>query len=154
LDKTGKVTVEAVYFTAQDFSEGLGLVFDGKQRRFLDKTGKTLIELPAGSTAQSFQEGFAAVKIANEAGFIDKTGKMILKAPFDLASSFSESLAPVRVGGKENGKWGCIDKTGKVIIPPQFPDKPDFKGGLAKIKTAEGVGYIDRTGNWVWKPSK
>jgi hypothetical protein len=68
--------------------------------------------------------------------------------------SFSEGLAPVRSGGKENGKWGCIDKTGKVVIAPQFPDKPVFKNGLAKIKTPQGIGYIDHTGAWVWKPSK
>jgi hypothetical protein len=154
LDKTGKIIVEATYFTAQHFSDGLGLVWDGTKKRFLNKTGKTVIELPGNASAQPFSEGLAAVKIGTDVGFLDKTGKMVLKVRFDLASSFSEGLAPVRAGSKENGKWGCIDKTGKVVIPPRFPSKPEFKNGLAKIKTAEGVGYIDRSGKWVWKPSK
>jgi hypothetical protein len=176
LDKTGKVVVEANYFTAQGFSEGLGLTWDGNKKRFLNRTGETVIELPGDASVQPFKEGLAAVKIGTDVGFIDMTGKMALKVPFDAVGSFSEGLAPVRVAGKPdtkektsedellvrygvrptktNEKWGCIDRTGKVVIPPQFPSKPEFKNGLAKIRTPEGIGYIDRTGAWVWKPSK
>lgn len=176
LDKTGKVIVEANYFTAQGFSEGLGLTWDGNKKRFLNKAGETVIELPGDVSVQPFREGFAAVKIGTEVGFIDRTGKMALKVPFDAVGSFSEGLAPVRVAGKPDAKektaedellaryglrpsktneqWGCIDRAGNVVIPPQFPSKPEFNNGLAKIKTANGVGYIDRVGKWVWKPSK
>lgn len=154
LNTSGKVVVEATYILAHDYSEGLALTWDGKIRRYLDKTGKPVIELPPGASAQSFQEGFAAVKIDNEAGFIDKTGKIVIKGNYDLTASFCEGLAAVRVGGKETGKWGCINAQGKLVIPVNFPEKPVFKNGLAKIKTTEGIGYIDKSGSWVWKPTK
>lgn len=154
LDKSGRVVVEATYILGHDYSEELALVWDGKIRRYLDKTGKIVIELPAGASAQSFQEGLAAVKIGNEAGFIDKTGKIVIKGNYDLTASFCEGLAAVRIGGKETGKWGCINPQGKLVIPAQFPNGPVFKNDLGKVKTAEGVGYIDRNGGWVWKPTK
>lgn len=155
IDKSGKVVVEPIYVTAAPYySDGLVRVGDGKATRYLDKTGKLVLELPPGTTAGMFQEGVAAAKIGSVAGFIDKTGKMVLKTPYDVTVSFSEGLAPVRVGDQKTGKWGCIDKSGKLVIPAQFPDKPVFKNGLAKLKTPEGIGYIDKTGKWVWKPSK
>ncbi len=154
IGKSGKVVVDPVYIYAEDFSEGLSVAFDGKRKRYLDKSGKSIIQVPENGGGNSFREGFAAVKFGSDAGFIDKTGKMVLKVPFDVVSSFSEGLAPVRSGDSKTGKWGCVDKTGKVIISPQFPEKPVFKNGLAKIRTPEGVGYINHAGTWVWKPSK
>ena len=154
VDRTGKVIVEATFFTALDFSEGLGLVWDGTSKRFLDKTGTVAIEVPPGATADSFHGGLAAFNAGDNHAFMDPSGKAVLKPRYDWVSSFSEGLAPVRVGGKDDGKWGSIDKSGKLIIAPQFSVKPVFKNGLAKIKTPQGFGYIDRTGAWVWKPSK
>jgi len=154
LDKSGKIVVEATYTLAGDYSEELALVWDGKIRRYLDKAGKVVIDLPAGATGGVFRDGLAAVKIGNESGFIDKSGKVVIKGNYDSTTSFSEGLAPVRIGGKEAGKWGCINTDGKLVIPAHFPQAPVFKNGLAKIKTSEGVGYINRSGNWIWKPSK
>jgi hypothetical protein len=154
LDKAGTVMVQAAYILASDYSDGLALVWDGKIRRFLDKTGKVAIELPPGSSARDFRDGLAPAKIGNVAGFIDKSGKLVIKSNYDLTLPFSEGLAPVRIGGKEIGKWGCINPEGKLVIPAQFPEGPVFRNGLARIKTIDGIGYIDKSGSWVWKPTK
>jgi hypothetical protein len=54
--------------------------------------------------------------------------------------------------------WGYIDKSGDIVIGPRFESAGEFRNGLAEI----GVdfvhggrwGYIDRTGKYVWYPSK
>ena len=93
-------------------------------------------------------------------GYIDHTGTIVVTPQFDLAWHFSEGLAFVRIGGRDNGKWGCIDKTGKYIINPQFDDTWSFSEGLAAVKIGgrffeeEGKGgYIDKTGKYVWEPT-
>src|SRR5260221_960928 len=45
-------------------------------------------------------------------GFIDKTGRIIIQPHFVAALSFSDGLAPVRIGET----WGYINATGKVVI--------------------------------------
>jgi hypothetical protein len=36
------------------------------------------------------------------------TRNMVIKPQFDEADSFSEGLAPGRIGGEQTGKWGYI----------------------------------------------
>ena len=42
--------------------------------------------------------------VRSSAGFIDKTGHYVINPQFDLADSFSDGLARVRIGDK----WGYI----------------------------------------------
>lgn len=63
-------------------------------------------------------------------------------------------LLPVHV----NGKYGFIDKTGKVVIP-QFDEAFGFDDGLATViwigyGAARKEGYIDKTGRYIWKPTR
>ena len=74
-------------------------------------------------------------------GYIDKTGKAILWG-FEDAGSFSEGLAPVKLGN-----WvGFIDATGKVVIAAQYADAGSFSGGLARVRVGTSWGYVDRAG--------
>ena len=92
-------------------------------------------------------------------GYIDQAGKVVIKPQFDLAKSFSEGLARVKVGDK----WGFIDLTGKVVIHPQFDSDPnnqenntrlDFHEGMAAVTLDKGSkwGYIDQTGKMIIAP--
>jgi hypothetical protein len=72
-----------------------------------------------------------------------------------MAWPFSEGLAVVV---DEHFRWGYIDRAGQVVIEPLFDEAGPFRGELARveIKVRDGrmAGYIDRTGRYVWEPSK
>lgn len=128
------------------------------------------------SDNEGFTEGLSVIAIKNgdilKFGYIDKSGKLTINPQFDDAHDFSEGLAAVEI----NGKWGYIDKTGKFVINPTFDIADDFSGGLAKVWVAkpsvihpkmkpsvkkidkfpweENNSYIDKTGKYVWEPTK
>jgi len=84
------------------------------------------------------------------------TGKIVINPQFDDANSFSEGLAPIRIGDSETGKWGYINKEGKMVINPQFHFANSFSEGLAPIrigdyKTGEW-GFINKEGKMVINP--
>ncbi|MHC4200683.1 MAG: WG repeat-containing protein, partial [Planctomycetota bacterium] len=115
-------------------------------------------------------------------GYIDSTGKVVIEPRFDKGRCFTEGLACVNIGGLaanmvswgeryRGGKWGYVDKTGQIVIRPQFDIAESFRGGLARVDVGGrrvsggvknpsdhyvdgNVGYIDRAGRYVWKPTK
>jgi hypothetical protein len=75
-----------------------------------------------GGRAESDSSGY---------GYIDKSGKMVIKPQFDRAGDFTDGLAEVRVTDRTPG-------SDILTEPPQPP--PNYRDG-----------YIDRTGNYVWR---
>jgi hypothetical protein len=54
-------------------------------------------------------------------------------------------------------KWGYIDPSGNIIIEPQFEGFAyDFEHGVARIddSNSELVGYVDKTGKYIWQRRK
>jgi hypothetical protein len=80
--------------------------------------------------------------------FIDTTGHIISSQRYDYARSFSEGLAPVRLGKL----WGYIDKTGATIIAPSFESAAPFSEKLGLVSKDGRFGYVDRTGRLVVAP--
>src|SRR5690348_3746874 len=96
IDKTGKVVVAAEYDEIDDFSEGLAGVKKGKERFYIDRTGKIVIRFKREvERAEKFSEGLAAVREFDRTGYIDKTGQMVIPLKFDYGYEFTEGLAPV-----------------------------------------------------------
>jgi hypothetical protein len=111
--------------------------------------GKVVIE-PQYDYALDFSEGLVAVRRNGKWGFIDKTGKVVIKLQYDFVSGFSEGLAVVQNGRK----WRYIDPSGKTIIELQIEGRAyDFKHGVAGINDSnyELVGFIDKTGKYIWR---
>lgn len=133
-----------------------------------------------GRSAMDFSEGLAMFcdelqtpkgGILQRCGYLDKTGKEVIPAQWHMAWPFSEGLAAVE---GENLLWGYIDKKGTLVIPYQFDGAGEFRGGLAEVaapltqeETAERFrrgggsgglqnkrGYIDKTGRYIWQPSR
>lgn len=160
--QTGKIVVEPKFFDARKFSEELAAVatYGGTGTvnangnsiddwGYIDKQGQLVIK-PIFNQASSFSEGLAAVNIGNKFvysnkpgdtsiteiagkwGYIDKTGKQVVPIQFDLANSFSEGLAAVKV----KDKCGYINKIGKVVVKRRFSACADFSEGLAAVKTS------------------
>jgi thioredoxin-related protein len=99
----------------------------------------------------TFAEGLASFESGNLYGFMDSSGKIVIKPQFEMTYSFSEGIAAV----KKNGKWIYIDKTGKTVINPDgYMPSGSIHHGLAFVRTEDmRYGYIDRSGNFVWKPT-
>ncbi|MFH1230578.1 MAG: WG repeat-containing protein [Planctomycetota bacterium] len=166
MDKTGKMVIPQRFSTANNFSEGLAWVYTNldDDGGYIDKTGKMVIKVDC-VVAGDFSEGLAWVEIDNKYGYIDRTGKIVIEPQFDDAhssySNFSEGLAGVTIRGNS-----CyIDKTGKIIINLKSNMRcSPFSGGLAKVETRGlyrqlagrigKIGYIDKTGKYVWEPTE
>jgi hypothetical protein len=127
---------------------------------------------PRFSSASSFCEGLAKVEdllpgsrpsrggLFSERGFygyIDKSGRFSIPPAFREAEDFSDGMALVQKGGA----WGFIDRSGALVIKHPKGEKPEnFRNGLARVLvgdtdvTRAKIGYIDKTGNYVWKPQQ
>jgi WG repeat protein len=178
IDKTGSMVIEPKFTSPGGFKEGLALTRIGGKTIdprpgaiigeplggrlvYIDKSGKTIIELDEGiDQARRFSDGLAPVEVLKNDnylywGYIDRTGKFVIEPQFGDAGRFSEGFAPIFL----NGKWGLIDKTGKILFQTKFSLMHEFRGGLAKVYEGEDlpstkIGYIDRAGNLVWQPSR
>jgi len=141
INRTGHTVIEGPFDEARHFSGGLALVrFNGRWFH-IDKTGR---EVQKPERIRSFMQN-------GKIGFMDAAGKVIMEPQIELAFEFSEGLAPVRV----KGKWGYMDEGGRMVIKPRFYEAYKFSGGIAKVMPAFGwMGYIDKTGKYVWRPSR
>jgi hypothetical protein len=63
-------------------------------------------------------------------GFIRSDGNEIIALFYEDARSFSEGVAPVKLGGK----WGSVNKDLDFEIPLQFEFALPFSEGLARVK--------------------
>ena len=159
IDKTGRLTIAGPFDKAWDFSGGLALVLVGGKTKFIDKTGRVVLE-PENMSAAPFSDGLARVSVNGRIGYMDKMGQVIIAPQYEEADDFSEGLAAVKI----KGRWGYIDKSGRVVIKPQFDNAGKFVEGIAAVsvgwvyadvpQTKAKGGYIDRTGKYVWPPSR
>ncbi len=174
IDMEGKIVINPQFEDAQPFVNGLAAVMISKQYGYVDKTGKIAIN-PQFDQAYPFSdEGLARVWTSGQTGFIDKEGKYVINPQFGGLGndyqvgvimavtseiqriSFSEGLAPVKVGDKD---VAFINDTGKIIINPQFNFATPFYGGLALVifdtNSPDGeMAWIDKEGKTVWRETK
>ena len=155
IDDNGKVIIPFEYEYAEDFNEGLAIVWKGYKLLvddyfkcgYIDKTGKEVISIKYDN-AEKFKNGIAKVTENRESFFINKMGEKIISFKYDKLSPFKEGLA----AAEKDGKWGYIDKAGKVIIPFQYDYASEFNGDLAIVAIGEEYHfrkyfYINKAGN-------
>ncbi len=98
------------------------------------------------------------IKLSGKYGFIDKTGKFIIEPQFEseltgvaeTSQGFHEGLAYFQIGKK----YDFVNKTGKIIVKPKFDYANSFTNRLARVGTKEGIGYINKSGKYIWQPTK
>ncbi|WP_171687551.1 WG repeat-containing protein [Paenibacillus planticolens] len=174
IDKTGKVLIDASqYISGKSFSEGLAAVaVQNKDRStveygYIDTKGNMKIE-PKYARAYSFSEGLAKVCVGDSIneysiGYIDENGAY--KIGPTLNDSYDETLISEGLVPIANGAGGYMNKDGKVSIAPVVTKDNDnylkhnmaeeFRNGIAKVSLSDGrIGYIDRTGRYIWTPRK
>ncbi len=153
---------DAVYGTPESLPVGLVLarnqddemlLIDLEGNPIFDRTYKQLQLAGRGQLITTTDEG---------CGLIDLHGRVI--APpiyYFVAEDIKDGLRAV--GLRDHG-FGFLDEQGNVVIKPQYDYADDFKSGLCRV--AVGIwatrnqkvfggkwGYIDTSGNWVWKPT-
>jgi WG containing repeat len=136
------------------FADGLAPVWAGQDYyRFIDMSGS--FAFGSGfDDANSFNEGRALVKQGDRFGYIDKDGRTAIQCVFLSARNFSEGLAEVEVEESRRGcslRTGFIDREGSIVISPQFFSANSFVNGLSLVSTEESIGYINKSGEFVWR---
>ena len=117
---------------------------------YVNVRGKVIIQ-PQFQVAAKFSEGLACVCKGGLFGYIDTRGAWVIPPRFQYANDFSDGLAGVSLG--KTG-WGFIDRNGKTVIPGKFAwVYGRFRHGLAEVAFDRKRGYINRKGEWIWKPS-
>jgi len=169
VDRSGKVVIKPVFASARDFSEGLACVKLGgdvisprgvsatrnnADWAFIEPTGKIRFKVGRGG-CHSFSDGLARFEVSGSYGFVDKAGRIVIDPKVNALSDFSHGLAEVILPG---GGLGFIDKTGKVVVRPGLGKLEDFYRGLSEVCESyefdAKCGYIDRSGNVIWPPTK
>jgi len=139
------------------FSDGLARMEIDRTYGYMNTTGQVVISprFTSGMTGD-FHDGRARIECGERQWrFIDKSGGFI-PGQYESASNFSEGLAAVRI----NKKWGYINTAGAMVIDPRFDTARQFIGGLACVhdpgnsEHPAGIGYIDKSGKYVWGPTE
>lgn len=116
---TGKVVIPAKYKHAWVFSDGLASVDEDGIIKFIDPTGKVVIELDQHyhkwMNGYVFHGGYCVIegKDGNDYGLMDKTGKMVLPAEYKNILVCNDSLICVEKGNK----MGVLNKNLKPVLP-------------------------------------
>ena len=164
IDRSGKWALPPVYALAQSFSEGLAQVresIDGTWL-YIDKTGRVIFDSGTVYDTLAFSEGLASIQVCGDRGAeiwqcVNRTGKVVLgNLRYRMVGIFREGRAFVE---NDAMGWGIIDTSGSLVFPTELTGVNLFHGGLARVETGaffEGtsVAYLDRDGQWVWKPRK
>jgi hypothetical protein len=161
---------------AREFSEGLAPVCipstavdtkDGVPRSagstcwwtWIDQH-ETLLVAAQFDGATPFSEGRAAVRIAttdDEALFavVDENGHGLTEPIYESITDFSSGYARFRTPAAHGGSAGFVDRDGEHVAWPALEDATDvfaFSDGLAAVRTTEGWGFVDRSGEWAISP--
>jgi hypothetical protein len=157
IDKNGQSHF-GEYSEVRHFSEGLACVrrshvssvpgYD--DQRYIDKTGREVLEVDAFHKPDLFSEGLACMAkmwfliVIGKYGFIDKERKPIIPFKYQGARKFSQGVAPVKL----EGKWGFIDRAENKVIRFMYDDAGPFSEGMAAVKL-DKWGFIDGQGREV-----
>lgn len=116
---TGKIVIEPVYNHAWVFSEGLASVDENGSIKFIDTTGKVVIDnnmayIPE-MNGYAFHGGYCIVGSDDDLyGLMDKTGKMVLSQEYSMI----ERLADVNLWRVKKGpEMAVLDKDLNTVVP-------------------------------------
>ena len=165
VNKTGEMVVEPQFgnFLGVGFHEGLSVVaYPHGRFGYINTEGAVVIPMEF-EMAQPFSDGMAAVRVDSKWGYIDKSGKFVIKPQFSNVGPFSEGLASVSdadslaatrtVGDDFTPKTDFIDKQGKLVFSLPIDSAEMFVNGVARVRLGFKLGYIDKTGKYIWEPS-
>lgn len=117
---TGEIVIEPKYNHAWVFSDGLASVDEGGYIKFIDTTGKVVIDnkmkFVTGQSSYIFHNGFCIVKAEDEEhyGLMDKKGEIVLSQVFtEIERDGENNLWRVQKGRE----MAVLDKDLNYILP-------------------------------------
>ena len=131
VDWTGAFVIKPQFDRADDFSSGFAAVAVKGTWSYVTPTGTVALVTPYYRAYGFGEDGLALVQDVRHGryGYIRQDGKVAIKPQYREARSFSEGLAPVRVGDR----WGYVTTSGATAIPPRFTEAFPFNGGRALV---------------------
>ena len=115
------------------------------QARFAAMTPELALALKKYTVKNSIGNGLVPVEKDGLCGFINLKGEEVIPCRYKNVESFHEGVARV---GNSDGQTAFIDTVGNIIIPFSKQEKGrHFHKGFVGVKTSEGMGFMDLTGN-------
>lgn len=132
------------------FVDGLAPVQINRKWGFIDRAGKWMIK-PEFDCAEPFSEGLAVIGVREQGswrfGYIDKTGAIVIKPQFAYARMFVNNLAMVGLGMTD-------DAIALKSMQDMQAGKPEAQIEKEVKELEMKYGYIDKSGKFIWKPTK
>ncbi len=148
-DLDGEIVIEAIYESAEMFSEGYSAVELDNRWGLIDKSGKVVIE-PVYSYLGSMHEGLMSFRENDKYGFVNVNNKVIIKPQFDWVDEFSEELCVFRNdSGAFTGLNGYVNKEGEQVIKAVYPYARKFENGVAMVQIEDEFTKIDINGKQI-----
>jgi hypothetical protein len=147
IDRSGAYVAEPQFDDARAFTtDDQAEAWKGPIHGFVDLSGRW--SAARIDELQRLDDTLSVAVVSGRKALVRRaTGEMIREYPWSELGLFSEGLAHVR---GSDGRLGFIDLDGRVVISPGFSQVGRFDHGLCKAATANTLGYIDRSGAWVW----
>jgi WG repeat protein len=147
IDRNGAFVAKPQFTDAKAFNaEDRALAWKGPIKGWLDLSGRwtpTRID-----ELQRLDDSLSVVVVDGRTWLMRRaTEQTIREYPWADLGPFREGLARAR---GPDGRFGFIDLEDRVVIPLRFQQAAGFDHGLCKAATRDTLGYIDRTGAWVW----
>ena len=142
---------------AGPFREGLARVALNGKWGHINKSSR-FVSQPRFDMAYEFSEGLATVEIDKHQGYVNTSGDLVVPTKYLRAATFTDGLAAVDIGTgaahktiAEACESGFINRLGELVIEPRFLSVSRFQHGLCHVETGKYIGYIDKSGEFVWK---
>jgi hypothetical protein len=158
IDISGKIAIQPIFESGQEFAEGLAAVRRDGRYGFINVDGAFVIE-PAFDYATQFIEGTALVFTDGKPSFIDKQGVALFNSVYKEMMPFEKGWSRVFTFSE---KAGIVDKSGKLAIDTVYRHIGEFSAGRAVVYGMEHseydeddkprkleAGVIDSTGRMV-----
>ena len=161
INTKGELAIDFKFDICLPFSEGLAVAIVNWKVGYIDKSGNWVIKPQFGPLSYPFSDGLAMVSVVEgeskgHRGFIDKEGNFVIKPIYSYAKDFSDGLAKVTFGTKDDPGWKFIKPDGTVAfeLNPHYSCFSKFSEGFIAFVSDEylGAGFLNKQGEAVIDP--
>jgi hypothetical protein len=155
INEKGKVVINPIFLSGNDFSEGLAAVRLNGMYGFINESGTFVIK-PDYDFATNFVHGLTVVYKDGEPLFIDKTGNIVLSKTYSGLYFIDTRKGIITTHSKKQGLINVYTK--QLLIDTVFSSISDFKNGVSIVyeyikpiqkQKTKRVAVIDSTGKFI-----
>jgi hypothetical protein len=164
INTNGEIVVKPVFGRVSHFTNGVALFHKTDLQGecgYINTKGDVILRMKRLHWGVPPFDGMLLFEVEDKVGYANESGKIVIEPkfaymkqretfirPFNSWWSFREGMATIPFGDK----CGYIDRMGNIAIPPRYDEASVFVRGLARVKTAEGYSFIDKTGKRIAGP--